>query len=151
MAEIKSIHDFLMEWINGKFAKRVISALNTEHESRFIDKGAEPEIGEYNWMVARMGELLKEMKMPEGVSKDVKEPSEEEMEALIKKLTRARIKATVGRLREMTPEERKKWTYEQYNGKGRSTNPEADAILEELMRLGLKPPEGEDNAKEAKD
>jgi hypothetical protein len=69
MAEVKSIHDFLMDWINGKFSKRVISALNTEHESKFIDKGVEPEIGEYNWMVVRMHELLKEMKMPgEGVS-----------------------------------------------------------------------------------
>jgi hypothetical protein len=66
MAEVKSIHDFLMEWINGKFSKRVISALNTEHERDFIDKGKEPDIGEYNWMVQRMHEILKEMKMPEG-------------------------------------------------------------------------------------
>lgn len=63
--EVKNIQDFIVEWINGKFAKRVISALNTEHESKFIDTGKPPDIGEYNWMIKRMGELMAEMKLPE--------------------------------------------------------------------------------------
>jgi len=44
------------------------------------------------------------------------------------------INITVEDLRNMSPEERKKWTYEQYSGKGRGTNPEADAMLEELSQ-----------------
>jgi hypothetical protein len=44
------------------------------------------------------------------------------------------INTTVEDLRNMSPEARKKWTYEQYSGKGRGTNPEADAMLEELSQ-----------------
>ncbi len=44
------------------------------------------------------------------------------------------INITAEDLRNMTPEERKKWVYEQYSGKGRGTNPEADAVLEELSQ-----------------
>lgn len=44
------------------------------------------------------------------------------------------LKVTVEDLKAMSPQELKKWTEQQYSGKGRGTNAEADALLEELSQ-----------------
>ena len=57
----KTIEDYLLDLINQKFAKRVFSVLATEHERLFLDKGKDPEGGEYKWMRQRALELIKDV------------------------------------------------------------------------------------------
>lgn len=65
MAEMRTVEDYLIDIIRQKYAKRVLSKLNTEYERLFIDAGKAPDIGEYNWMVKRVLEINREMNKPE--------------------------------------------------------------------------------------
>ena len=65
MAEIKTVEDYLIDIVRQKYAKRVLSQLNTEYERLFIDAGKDPDIGEYNWMVKRVLEINRELNKPE--------------------------------------------------------------------------------------
>lgn len=67
MADNKTVEDYLIDIIRQKYAKRVLSQLNTEYERMFIDAGKDPDIGEYNWMVKRVMEIHREMNKPEKV------------------------------------------------------------------------------------
>ncbi len=63
MAEVKSVLDYMTEGINARFARRLMSTIRTEHERFYEEKGIEPSIGEYNWLVKRMHELMDEAKI----------------------------------------------------------------------------------------
>lgn len=62
----KSVEDYLMDMINARYAKRVMSQLNTEHERDFMDLGKDPDHKEYEWMVKRALEIHRAMNVKDG-------------------------------------------------------------------------------------
>ena len=54
---VQSIEDFVEEWINRKYASRIIKRLNTEHENLITQKGGPPDHTEYEWMRKRWREI----------------------------------------------------------------------------------------------
>jgi hypothetical protein len=68
----RTIEDFLEEWINKKYATRVIQRLNTEHERRVMQSGGDPTREEYEWMRDRARELLAGVTQGDGDEKKPK-------------------------------------------------------------------------------
>ena len=71
--ERKGVEDYLMDYLNAKYAKRIFQVLNTEYEGVMIERGDNLWKGEYEWMVNRALELyrgFKEEKENEEKAKD---------------------------------------------------------------------------------
>ena len=46
-----SVEDYLVDYINQKYAKRVMQKMNTEYERLTLEHGSEPGKKEYEWMI----------------------------------------------------------------------------------------------------
>lgn len=57
MKKATSIEEYLIDYINQKYAKRVMQQLNTEFERRTLQYGSDPSAKEYEWMVDRALEI----------------------------------------------------------------------------------------------
>ena len=62
----KGVEEYLIELINQKYAKRVFSQMNTEHERAFLLAGSEPSAKEYEWMVKRAMEIHRSLNTSKG-------------------------------------------------------------------------------------
>jgi len=60
--ERKGVEDYLMDYLNAKYAKRIFQVLNTEYEGVMIERGDNLWKGEYEWMVNRALELYRGFK-----------------------------------------------------------------------------------------
>lgn len=66
MKAVTSIEDYLLDMINQKYAKRVMQKMNTEWEKLTIEKGSEPNVTEYDWMVKRAMEIHRSLNVSPG-------------------------------------------------------------------------------------
>ncbi len=57
----KTVEDYLIDMINAKYARRIMSQLVTEHERKFMELGKDPDHREYEWMVKRALEIHRAM------------------------------------------------------------------------------------------
>ena len=60
MAGYTHIEKYLIEWVDKKYAGRVISKVNTEWEAQ-IDAGSDPSKSEYEWMRDRVLQIHRGM------------------------------------------------------------------------------------------
>jgi len=78
MAGLTQIERHLIDWVERKYAARVISRMNTEWEQKVDRPGGLPEgVNEYEYMRDRILEIHREMNSSKGDGIDGKEEATE--------------------------------------------------------------------------
>lgn len=65
-----SVEDYLIDMVNAKYARRVMQKMNTEYERLTIERGSEPGVKEYEWMLKKAMDIHKQLNLSPDLAGD---------------------------------------------------------------------------------